>query len=132
MTGGPRAYLPGLLCVLHRLESVKSVHPLVLVVPEEEVEWFQAELDRREPLHPRLTLMAAAHFNFSFAPGNAGGRRSCADIFAARWARAGFHVLDKLNVLAAPFARVVWLDADIMVRASRLAPRHAQSQATIR
>ena len=119
MTGGPRAYLPGLLCVLHRLESVKSVHPLVLVVPEEEVAWFQTELDRREPLHSRVTLMAAAHFNFSFAPGNAGGRRSWADIFAARWARAGFHVLDKLNVLAAPFGRVVWLDADIMVRLTR-------------
>ena len=92
------------------------MHPLVLVVPEEESSWFQNELDRRDPLHPRLSLMSASHFNFSFARGGTAGRRSWADTFAARWARAGFHVLDKMNVLAAPFQRVVWLDADIMVR----------------
>ena len=28
---------------------------------------------------------------------------------------AGFHILDKLSVFVAPFARVVWIDADIMV-----------------
>lgn len=113
MTGGPRAYFPGILCVLHRLENVHSTHPLVLVVPVNEVDWFQSELDRRGYLHSKLTLMSVDHFNHSFPRGRT---PSWADVFQTRWARAGFHVLDKLNVLAAPFRRVVWLDADILVR----------------
>ena len=114
MTGGPKAYLPGVLCVIHRLSSVGSVHPLVVMVPEEEVAWFTRELDRHGPLHPRLSILATSHLEYSFGT-SAGRRATWADTFAKRWRDKGFHVLDKLHTLVAPFSRVVWLDADVHV-----------------
>ena len=95
MTGGPRAYLPGLSCVLHRLEAVGSRHAVVLAAPAEDAELYRPLVER----HSRARLMVMRHFPHTY-----GGK----------WGKT--NVLDKLNVLGAPFGRVVWLDADIFVR----------------
>lgn len=95
MTGGPRAYLPGLACVLHRMEAVGSKHTVVLAAPAEDAELYRPIVSR----HARAQLMVMQHFPHSY-----GGK----------WGKT--NVLDKLNVLGAPFGRVVWLDADIFVR----------------
>lgn len=96
---GPRAYLPGVLCVMQRLEAVRSSNPLVVVVPDEDAPFFQETFDawgrdHGGALHSRLSLVGATHFNFSYATKS---RHSWADIFAHRWARAGFHILDKVR-----------------------------------
>ena len=57
--------------------------------------------------------MATSHMDCSFHARR--GPWSWADAFAKRWRDKGFHVLDKLHVLVAPFSRVVWLDADVQV-----------------
>lgn len=95
MTGGPAAYLPGLACVLRRLEAVGSRHPVVLAAAQEDRE-AMLPLVRN---HSGARLMVMRHFPHSY-----GGR----------WGKT--HVLDKLNVLGAPFRRVVWIDADVLIR----------------
>ena len=95
MTGGPRAYLPGLSCVVHQLHALRSAHPVVVVVPEEDAALLAPVVAR----HPNARLIVWNHFPHSF-----GGK----------WGHT--NVLDKMNVLGAPFGRVVWLDADTFVR----------------
>lgn len=95
MTGGPRAYLPGLSCVVHQLHALSSAHPVVVVVPEEDADLLAPVVAR----HPNARLIVWNHFPHSF-----GGK----------WGHT--NVLDKMNVLGAPFGRVVWLDADTFVR----------------
>ena len=94
MTGGPRAYLPGLSCVVHQLHALRSAHPVVVVVPEEDAALLAPVVAR----HPNARLIVWNHFPHSF-----GGK----------WGHT--NVLDKMNVLGAPFGRVVWLDADTFV-----------------
>ena len=95
MTGGPRAYLPGLSCVVHQLHALRSAHPVVVVVPEEDADLLAPVVAR----HSNARLIVWNHFPHSF-----GGK----------WGHT--NVLDKMNVLGAPFGRVVWLDADTFVR----------------
>ena len=95
MTGGPRTYLPGLSCVVHQLHALRSAHPVVVVVPEEDAALLAPVVAR----NPNARLIVWNHFPHSF-----GGK----------WGHT--NVLDKMNVLGAPFGRVVWLDADTFVR----------------
>ena len=95
MTGGPRPYLPGLSCVVHQLHAVGSAHRVVVVVPEEDASLLRPVVAG----YQHAQLLVWNHFPHSF-----GGK----------WGQT--NVLDKMNVLGAPFGRVVWLDADTFVR----------------
>ena len=100
MTFGTIAYLAGIRCVMRRLAATRTRHPLVVMASSSE------EADRmREVLHADMARQRQ-HINLSVL---AWRRFPCN--FRTPF-RTGYP-LDKLNVLAAPFRRVVWLDADV-------------------
>ena len=96
-------YLPGVMCIMQRLHDLRSRYPLVLAVSADEAEQAQAELDAVPELSVNTTVMRWSRF--PHAPRLSG--------WARRW--QGSRVLDKLNVLGAPFERVVWLDPDMLL-----------------
>ena len=97
MTGGPLRYLPGIRCVASRLHALKSSYPLVVAAEAGDEDALRAALAP----YPNARVARWEAFPHHF-----GGR----------WGAT--RVLDKLNVLGAPFGRVVWLDADVLVRRS--------------
>lgn len=110
MTIGTFAYLAGIRCVMRRLAATRTRHPLVVMASSSE------EADRiRKVLHADMARQRQ-HLNLSVL---AWRRFPCN--YRTPF-RTGYR-LDKLNVLAAPFRRVVWLDAD--VRGSALSDRLA-------
>lgn len=96
-------YLPGVVCIMQRLHDLRSRYPLVLAVSADEAEQAQAELDAVPELSVNTTVIRWSRF--PHAPRLSG--------WARRW--QGSRVLDKLNVLGAPFERVVWLDPDMLL-----------------
>ena len=96
-------YFPGVRCIMQRLHDLHSRYPLVLAVSADEAEQAQAELDASPKLSVNTTIMRWSRF--PHAPRLSG--------WARRW--QGSRVLDKLNVLGAPFERVVWVDADMLL-----------------
>ena len=110
MTGVTRnvtRYLPGVLCLMRRLHDVGSRYPLVFAVPANEAEDAQAELDALDcHVRKRMANTTVMRWSrFPYTPRLSG--------WARRW--QGSRVLDKLNVLGAPFERVVWLDPDMLL-----------------
>lgn len=92
-------YLPGLLCIARRLEQVGSQVPLVIAVPAAEVALARAALS-----NINATILVWRQFPVELK---------------LRWGQRrwrGRHVLDKLNLLGAPYRRLVWLDTDVLIR----------------
>ena len=93
--------LPGLLCIAHRLQQVGSRVPLVIAVPAEEALLARTFM---EEAGVNATLVVWTRFPVEL---KLAWRQR-------RWKGKG--VLDKLNILGAPFRRVIWLDTDVLVR----------------
>ena len=98
ITGGPRHNLPGIACVVQQLRALHTRHAVVVAAPSEDVTHIRQRLEG----HNVSSFLSWSRFPYTF-PGT-------------NWARS--NVLDKLNVLASPFARVVWLDPDMYVSRS--------------
>lgn len=98
ITGGPRQNLPGTACVVQQLRALNTRHAVVVAAPSEDVEHIRQRLKG----HNVSSFLSWSRFPHRF-PGT-------------NWARS--NVMDKLNVLASPFARVVWLDPDMYVSRS--------------
>ena len=94
VTGGPRANLPGIACVVRRLRQLQTRHAVVVAMPAAEVEGVRSRLPDVDE------FLAWTPFPHHYRRTN--------------WGRT--NVLDKLNVLASPYARVVWLDPDMYVK----------------
>ena len=107
MTGVSRNvtnYFPGVLCILHQLRALRSRVPLVIAVPAEEQAAAQALLDAAGG-SSNVALVAWGHFPYEPRYTRHHQRR---------WKDT--RVLDKLNILGAPFKRLVWLDTDVLIR----------------
>lgn len=96
-------YLPGAMCIMKRLRDVGSRYPLVFAVPPDEAEVARAALAAVPEISANSTVMSWSRFPYE--PQLTG--------WARRW--RGTRVFDKLNMLGAPFERVVWLDTDVLI-----------------
>ena len=95
MTGGPRDAFPGINCVLRRLRAVGTRHSVVHVATASDAAETRA--------------MAARH----------GAHLAISERFPrpeGSNAASASAAYDLLNVLGAPFARVVWLGPEMLVR----------------
>ncbi|KAL1521703.1 hypothetical protein AB1Y20_021358 [Prymnesium parvum] len=106
MTGvtSGQSYFHGIRCVIRRLRLLHSRIPLVVAVPPTEVEHTEREL--KGYLGANVSLLRWKRIEHDVTHLNM--------FHAKRW--SGTRVLDKLNVLNAPFRRVVWLDADVLLK----------------
>lgn len=98
MTGGTRHNLPGVACIVARLRALGTPHAVVVAAPAEDIEQVRDRLRG----HNVSGFLAWSQVPYRYRGSN--------------W--AGSHVLDKLNVLASPYSRVVWLDPDMLVEKS--------------
>eukprot|EP00316_Scyphosphaera_apsteinii_P002112 CAMPEP_0119335786 /NCGR_PEP_ID=MMETSP1333-20130426/90391_1 /TAXON_ID=418940 /ORGANISM="Scyphosphaera apsteinii, Strain RCC1455" /LENGTH=287 /DNA_ID=CAMNT_0007346441 /DNA_START=81 /DNA_END=941 /DNA_ORIENTATION=+ len=98
MTGGPLEYIQGTQCIVRSLAAVGSRYPAVVVTDPENAARMQHEIFGL----PNVSLAVWNHFPYAYK--------------GTKWAQT--QELDKLNVLAAPYPRIVWLDADILVRSN--------------
>ena len=96
-TGGPKVYLGGLNCISRRLN--RSKYPLLTFVNPEEEQYMRARLPTNA--HPHSRVLSWVHFPAvaTTATGLRGGQ-----------------VLDKLNVFGLPVKRIVWVDADMLIK----------------
>ena len=124
MTGGSRDYLPGIECVVRRLHALGagSTHalPVLVAVPEPDAPLATRRLRR----YPRAHVLGVRPLPSRVYRMYRGAR------WGTRFARGppGGHVLDKLAVLrqqgAEQYERIVWIDADVLRRASHSALPH--------
>ena len=122
MTGGHRAFWPGIRCVLRQLRAVHTSYPIAVAAPAVDVASLRAAIAEE-----KLNAYVVAWQRFPCTYPKAGGVAEASwkdsslseEAFTSKVPAAGRHsgsVLDKLNVLGAwPLRRVVWLDADLFV-----------------
>lgn len=101
VTGGPREYLSGMNCISHRLETLGSRFPLLVMVEPEDEAFMRRHVIVNS--HPSSAVLPWRRFP---DPAN----RSLS------WRYRSAHVMDKMNLFGMPFRRLVWIDADMFVR----------------
>ena len=106
VSGNPRAFMPGVRCIIHQLRRHNSRVPLVVAASDESYAHVTTDLSSRGLLGANVSLLRWGRFPVD------------ASIYRVKygWRWSGSRVLDKLNVLGAPYRRVVWLDADVHIQ----------------
>lgn len=112
------AFFPGVQCIMHQLRKVRSQVPLVVAVPAEEEALARALLAADvagDSSAGSIDVSIRVWNRFPYETERGLTRAyGAASWFQRRWRRG--HVFDKLNVLGAPWPRLVWLDADVLIK----------------
>ena len=104
VTNRATAFLPGIRCIARRMRELQSTVPLVIAVPTDEAASVRESLQAWGVLGGNVSLVRWNRLNYE--PPLHG--------FTRRWKDT--RVLSKLNLLGAPYRRVVWLDTDVLLK----------------
>ena len=111
------AFYPGVQCIMHQLRKVRSQVPLVIAVPAEEealAKTLLAADEAGDSSAGSIDVSIRVWNRFPYDYGRSSRVAGGASLFQRRWRSS--HVFDKLNVLGAPWTKLVWLDADVLIK----------------
>ena len=80
MTGGPRAYLPGLSCVLRQMRAVGSAHQIMVVVPEEDAAHMAPEVALHRNAQLVIQIKRQTKLHGQLVRSHAGPQPQCTDM----------------------------------------------------